>query len=178
MSRQVALLFVCSVFAASCQQSSHDDLAGSPQPTLGELVARQSRGPVLVSIRGPEQPAPGEIIEVEVTLQRRGRFDAPVEAALRLPQGVTLVSGDKSAMVPSRTAQTLFVYRVLVDAMPTEDLVVTLHARTAAAGFHAELRYGFGRRTATATPVLDRGATAVRIGEHSFGPAVEVPWRH
>jgi hypothetical protein len=169
--------FWCMCLLASCTPEQAADLARLP--AASEPFSTQRGAPPLrARLTGPDDVVNGQQLDLVVQLDRTAAFDQPVAATLTLPQGVRLAPGsDKGAQTFVRQAADRELrYTVNVERVPSEDVVVTLDAQGVGAGYHAELRYRFGRAAPAQQAAITTGPS-VRVGQRELGPAVRVEGR-
>jgi hypothetical protein len=127
--------------------------ATTDQPQRHTLQA-----PVVVSVDGPAQVAPGKDVAIKVIIERTVK-GTPLDLAITLPPGAELAAGQMREHImdqADRIERTL-VLRVTGD-VPLGDVKVAVDASDAATfGAHATAAYRFGR----AAPTL---AQPVRMG--------------
>jgi hypothetical protein len=168
LTRGLSVLLLLAGCAAA-----HDAGSETPEPEPASET-RRALPQLHARLRGPEPLRLGEPQRFVLTLERRPGFSMPVTVTLRLPQGVSLVEPEQraSSLVLGPEVREI-AYLLRVAAVPGEDLLVSVDARSAAAGVHYELRHRFGRPAeAVSAPNLSR--TVVRVGDRVLGPSVEV----
>ncbi len=170
--------------------TSHPERASSsesPNPSAAEHTT--GTAPAHARLLGPDAPVPGQI-ELTLELERHVPLEYRLEISLRLPEGTTLaepmVAGSLDAGEPGASTASRYSFapnqaprvdqlRILLecDSIPSDDVVVVVHGASAAAGFHAEPRYRFGRsEPEAAQPALGE---PLRVGGRELGRPVEMP---
>lgn len=110
---------------------------------------------------------------LELVVTRRSLPETPLTATVQVPDGATLVAGDVQSSIPNAIGDHTVRWTIAYQSIPTEDVVVTVASRTEGYGYHAELRYTFGRPDeARPTPTPD-GPTRTFRGVR-FGPTIPV----
>lgn len=173
----IRILGACALLGltAGCSRTPHVD---APAPAAQAAPATSGRrSPVTLTLSGPSNPRVGIPITLTVGIERHLVLKEPLQLALLLPDGVTLLEGQATfELAPNAEpdTQTLrFVIRA--KAMPTSDLRVILEARGQGFGLHAEQAYRFGRPPPLAPAPL-RG-TSVRVGQRNFGRSIDISAR-
>ena len=191
MLRRFLLTTLC-VVSGGCGGSttSHPERASSSEsPTPSATEHTTGAAPAHARLLGPDAPVPGQI-ELTLELERYVPLEYRLEISLRLPEGTTLAepmaagsldageagtsSASRYSFAPNQ-APRVDQLRILLecDAIPRDDVVVVVHGASAAAGFHAEPRYRFGRsEPEIAQPALGE---ALRVGGRELGRPVEMP---
>jgi hypothetical protein len=119
----------------------------------------------------------GEVVLV-ARVETFGHFRSPISVDLRMPEGVALVAGVPSVVLPPadagavREIELTFRFR----STPKEDLILVVDSQTPAAGVHAEDHYRFGRPAPERLQPAANGP-AIRVGNLDFGRSVAVPPR-
>ncbi len=102
--------------------------------------------PLLLTLTGPAAVSAGGEIELQAVIVRAHPDAAPLRVEIKLPAGVTLVSGSREeSVVDERSATIRRRFRLHVSEVPQADIVVVVDTAGDGFGAHAERRYRFGR---------------------------------
>ncbi|MFH0903154.1 MAG: hypothetical protein V2A73_21205 [Pseudomonadota bacterium] len=119
---------------------------------------------------------PGATLRLRLLIERRGSWPLPIEIAVAVPGGATLLAGEQSRTLATDTepGTTVLDYAIRIGAaaLPAEDLVAVVHSAGRAAGAHAEPHYRFGRPE-PAVLGANRKNPPIRIGLTKPGFTVE-----
>ena len=178
------MLFTISLLVVACASAAEppartpatSDLAASPEMAASpETTASPETGlaPVTVRLEGPDAPSPGRIA-LTLVVDRHIALAIPMTVTVTAPEGARLIEPQSEITLPAATAPRVDRIAIVVEceAIPAADLLVTVNARSEAAGFHAEPVYRFGRAAPLqqAPPLAD----PVVVGGHDVGRPVQM----
>lgn len=151
-----------------------DPLTSYPYPSASPECGRPE-SPVTVAWRTQGPPVAGRPLRLRAVIERRAALSMPLSWSIELPAGTRLLMGSQTgALSPAPgPAHDELDFIVEVGAIPTEDIVLTVHADGPAFGYHAEVPYRFGRAPPTRTP-LPLANRILRVGRRAFGRPVVV----
>lgn len=151
----VCLLAVTACTAPNLTQPTIPPVVSAPAVPAVATVHEDVGAPVQIRVSGPPLVVAGQTIEVRATITRTWAAVTPLQLDVEVPKGTRLVSGPPhETLTDGQAPHFERVWRVHIDALPSQDLVVTLDWQTSGAGYHAAIPYRFGRpepRLATAT---------------------------
>lgn len=141
----------------------------APQETGTEA---HGRAPLTLRVSGPPTARAGDVVEIEIAVDRPRPTTTPMRLKVVVPPGAELVEGETeetitdSASSPIRRTLVLRLSRV-----PSDDLQVSLDVRESSHGAHATGAYRFGRpEPKLAQP--PRSPKRTVIGGRDFGRAI------
>ena len=147
----LATLSCCKAKAPEVRPTNPASVAADPAPTEAlpkpeALPSANVSAPFVVTLTGPDAVQAGQQIDLKLVIKRASAVDAPAHIALTLPKGAALLSGeaDESA-VRLDAAETARTWRLRLDSVPTEDLLVTVAIKAEGFGFNGKAFYRFGR---------------------------------
>lgn len=150
LKTRIALL---SLALASCQTACGQHSAAlGPPPASSARVERdraetEVRSPLRVSLDGPAQVGPHDVVMVRLRIERDVPIGADVHIRATIPPGVRMNSGSSSETLaanvqPDRVERR---WELSFEAIPPGDFVVEIDARGDGFGQHTVGTYRFGR---------------------------------
>lgn len=132
--------------------------------------------PFVVEISGPEAPAPGRVLELEISIVRRFVTADPISVSIKLPAGVRLVNGElESEIVDAERSRIERRVRIAIGSeLPSEELLVTVSQRASDWGAHATKGYRFGHEHATRQSPPQRDPRPVLLDGKRLGQPILV----
>ncbi|HVY30268.1 MAG TPA: hypothetical protein VHB79_27110 [Polyangiaceae bacterium] len=157
-SNRGAQILAC-LLAAAWLGACHDTAAPEPSSTAAPLASASSapravtlapelgphQSPVTVALHGPDRVTAGQDVELWAEVEQLAGSEARVSLSLQLPEGVRLVSGEPSEMLPSGNRKLVRHFVVHVDQVPSTDIEAVASTQSMAFGAHARSAYRFGR---------------------------------
>ncbi|HOX46198.1 MAG TPA: hypothetical protein PK668_21520 [Myxococcota bacterium] len=145
-----------------------------PYPSGSPLCGKRAEAPFALAWRVARgAPAAGAELGLELVLERRGRWPAPLQVRFELPAGVEAPRGNPGFALPAddQAPRRALGLELRLARVPERDLVAVVDARVPGAGYHAELPYRFGRPEPRRASALELGPR-VALGARDFGRAV------
>lgn len=132
----------------------------------------QYRTPMTLQISGPEQPKPGDTIDLTVSVTRQ--FLVPFDLTITLPEGVRLVKGQLKERIDDGKSRVITrKLTVAMDGDPTGDVLAQLDSRGDGYGVHSKAEYRFGRKPVGVMQMQPRVRRIVADGK-DLGNSIEI----
>jgi hypothetical protein len=177
MNRSQLLFVVLSL--GGCNRAEPAPLpepAVASQPAAVPVAQKPQLGPhhspITVQLSGPEQVSAGQDIEVVAEIEQRAG-SVPVELKLQLPDGVRLVSGEATELLPVGNGKLQRRFVVHVDRVPTTDIEVVADTSSNSFGAHAKSAYRFGRPEPRFTQP-PRSGVPLTVGGREVGRPIQL----
>lgn len=141
------LLGACHDAAAPEPSNAAAPHAGAPRAAAATQTPELGphKSPVTVALHGPEQVSAGQDIELLAEVEQLAGSKSQVSLNLQLPEGVRLVSGQTSELLPSGNGKLVRRFVVHVDQVPTTDIEAVASTQSTSFGVRAQSAYRFGR---------------------------------
>lgn len=144
--RVLALFFPLLLLQGACDttrpsgQQSGPATRSAPAP---EIAHHKVQPPLTVKVQGPGKVSPGEKLSLEVNIKVQ-QPDEPLRLRVQVPPGATLLQGTEEETITEgpRVVRTLMLQ---LDAIPSEDLLVTVEQSGRSWGARGTASYRFGR---------------------------------
>jgi hypothetical protein len=149
--------------AAAPHASAPRTAAVTQTPELGP-----HRSPVTVALHGPERVDAGQDIELLAEVEQLAGSKSQVSLDLKLPDGVRLVSGQTSELLPSGNGKLVRRFVVHVDHVPTTDIEAVASTQSTSFGARAQSAYRFGRPEPRFKE-LERPEKSLKVGGKNVG---------
>lgn len=177
--QKVSVLFTiasgCVVAGCTGAETNKPD---TPTPTSAthtdELqfveINHPHRVPLVVAVKGPENPQPGDIVTVTATVTRNLKI--PYEYRLVLPEGARLLEGQAQSREEAQLGEKTYEFRIAIDKVPDKDFVVEVTSAGANYGVRGTDAYRFGRPEPRM--ITPRRGELIRTRAGDWGTPVEL----
>lgn len=166
------------LLAAAWLGACHDAAPPEPTSAVAPPVSARSapqapelgphKSPVTVALHGPAQVSAGQDFELLAEVEQLAGSQAQVSLTLQLPEGVRLVSGQTSELLPSGNGKLLRRFVVHVDQVPSADIEAVASTQSMSFGARAQSAYRFGRPEPRFR-APERPEKALRVGGKDVG---------
>jgi hypothetical protein len=186
MKKLVSILLLAPILLAACDSTSTprtpEKTAPSQQAAPPEhqgnnenkAPSQDTQAPLVVRVKGPSQVTANSNVDLSISIERRVIDGVPMEMAIQLPEGVSMVGGlQRETITNGQLALVERTVTLAIGAVPANDLRVTVDANGSSYGVHATDFYRFGRPEPKLPQPLDQAHTLPGIK----GPAIPIPKR-
>jgi hypothetical protein len=141
--------------------------SASPPPLLDHVAPR-----VPMAAEWVVKSVSGNRTTLIARVTRNGPVRAAMQVTVRVPAGVTLVSGPTQFTIPASETAAAFDQEFVVESrgQPKDALVLEVDAHGDDFGIHSTQKYEFGRVAEEQKPQPQ--GPSVKIGSHDLGPAI------
>jgi hypothetical protein len=153
---------------APAAEHAADSSRSSDPPVLGP-----HHSPILVTLRGPEQPAAGQDITLVAEIDQTLGQGRDVSLELKLPRGARLISGKTSELVNADQGKLERRFVVHLDGVPDQDIELVASTNQRSFGARAKSAYRFGRPEPR-LPDLKRAVQPLYVSGRNVGRPIEL----